>query len=240
MPHAPIARMGGKKNLKKRLIAMFPKDYDTFVEPFVGAGNIFYSTPKVANEIINDKDKDMYMIHKGLKERSQYVQDNLPRTISRATFVDIRKNGKDDLLSTIYRYKAGFMGKGLSFNTQREGDKIAMDFTQFGERLKDVKILNRDYASVIKHYDSPTTFFYLDPPYEGAGKYKDYPDTSVTPQNVYDTLQGLQGKFMLSYNNSDNIKEIFSKYTITPIKTQYSATTNVDTRTVDEIVITNY
>ena len=77
---APIGRQGGKSKLKLRLIEMFPKDYDTFVEPFVGAGNIFYSTPKAENEIINDKDKDMYIIHKGLQQNADYIDKNIPNT----------------------------------------------------------------------------------------------------------------------------------------------------------------
>lgn len=238
MPDAPLGRQGGKKNLKKRLIAMFPTDYNTFVEPFVGAGNIFYSTPKVDKEIINDKDKDMYIIHKGLQNDSQYIQDNLPRTISKKQF-DISKD-KTDVVNTLYRYKSSYMSGGSSYNPSREGNKIALNFLQFGERLKGVKILNRDYKSLIKHYDSPTTFFYLDPPYEGAHEKKDYKHTGVTPQDIYDSLQGIKGKFMLSYNNSDNIKEIFSKYKIKTITTHYSQTTTVKRRSVDELVITNY
>jgi len=36
-------------------------------------------------------------------------------------------------------------------------------------RLKNTIILNKDYKKLIKEYDSPLTFFYLDPPYEESG-----------------------------------------------------------------------
>lgn len=238
MPHAPFGRTGGKKNLKKRLIAMFPTEYNTFVEPFVGAGNIFYSTPKVDNEIINDIDEDMYIIHKGLQDNSQDIQDNLPRHLTSEEF-KIRKH-KKDAISTLYKYKASFMSNGQDFNS-KECNTIALNFLQFGERLEGVTILNSDYLPLIKQYDSTTTFFYLDPPYESAHKNKDYIHTGVTPQNIYDSLQGIKGKFMLSYNSSDNIKEIFSKYKITSVSTLYSKTpATVISRKVDELVITNY
>lgn len=238
---APIGRMGGKSKLKLKLIEMFPDNYDTFVEPFVGAGNIFYSTPKVQNEIINDKDKDMYIIHKGLQQDADYINKNITRDYSRDRFE--KAKSKSDVLNTIYRYKASFFSNGKSFDPSKEDNRMLTDFSIYGPRLKGVKILNQDYSKVIKKYDSPKTFIYLDPPYEhssgkeGESDYKYY----VNPQDVYDVLQGLKGKFMLSYNDSPNIRKIFSKYNVRTIKTKYSGEARKGgTRDITELIITNY
>jgi DNA adenine methylase len=238
---APIGRMGGKSKLKLRLIEMFPKDYDTFVEPFVGAGNIFYSTPKVENEIINDKDKDMYIIHKGLQQNAEYIDKNIPREKSRSRFE--KSKDKNDVISILYRYKSSFMSHGKSYDTGSK-DQIQTDFSVYGPRLKGVKILNQDYSTVIKKYDSPKTFFYLDPPYEsstgkeGVSDYKDF----VSPDDVYKSLQGLKGKFMLSYNDSANIRKIFGRYNIRKIKTKYTGIGKEGgtRRPATELIITNY
>lgn len=242
---APIGRMGGKSRLKSRLIEMFPDNYDTFVEPFVGAGNIFYSTPKVQNEIINDKDEDMYIIHKGLQQDADYINKNIPRDYSRDRF--IKAKGKTDVINTIYRYKSSFFSNGVDFDPSKEGRKMTTDYSVYGPRLKDIKILNQDYSEVIKKYDSTKTFMYLDPPYEhSSGKKKSDYKHYVNPQDVYDALQGLKGKFMLSYNDSPNIRKIFNKYNIRTIKTQYAGknhTVGVKTggvRDTIELVITNY
>jgi len=233
--------MGGKSKLKLRLIEMFPKDYDTFVEPFVGAGNIFYSTPKVENEIINDKDKDMYIIHKGLQQNADYIDKNIPREKSRSRFE--KSKDKSDAINTIYKYKTSFFTDGKSYNIGNDGKKITTDFTVYGPRLKGVKILNQDFSTVIKKYDSAKTFFYLDPPYEsstgkeGVSDYKDF----VSPNDVYKSLQGLKGKFMLSYNDSANIRKIFGKYNIRKIKTKYAGVgMEGGVRPVTELIITNY
>ena len=238
---APIGRFGGKSKLKLRLIEMFPKDYDTYVEPFVGAGNVFYATPKVENEIINDKDKDMYTIHKGLQNNGEYIEKNIPRTYSKTTFEKLKN--KSDVISLIYKYKSSFYSKGKNFDVSREGEKIATNFKDYEPRLKGVKILNQDYATIIKKYDSSKTFFYLDPPYESStGKegVSDYKDV-VMPEDVFKSLQGLKGKFMLSYNDSENIKKIFSKYKIRKIKTKYTGIGKTGgTREKTELLITNY
>ena len=65
----------------------------------------------------------------------------------------------------------------------------------------------------------------------------------MQPKDLYKLLQGLKGKFMLSYNDSVNIREIFKEYNIIEIKTNYqSAVINKHSRNMKriELVITNY
>jgi len=234
---APIGRTGGKSRLKNQLIELFPKDYDTFVEPFVGAGNIFYSTPRVENEIINDLDTDMYIIHTGLQQEPEFINDNIYRYFSKSEF-DKAKT-KTDPASVMYKYKTSFFRQGRNYDKAVDGKKIAMDFTQFKDRLNGVTILNKDFSDVINEYDSPTTFFYLDPPYEVAKKAKYY-KFFVSPDDIYKSLQGLKGKFMLSYNDSPNIRKIFNEYNIQELDHKYSSRKSSSSIKVSELVITNY
>jgi DNA adenine methylase len=107
------------------------------------------------------------------------------------------------------------------------------------EILKNVPILNQSFETVIKKYDDKTTFFYLDPPYENPKQsdYKDY----VTPEQVYDVLKNIKGRFLLSYNDSSNIRNIFKEFNIKGITTVYAGyTKGQKRRTVNELIITNY
>lgn len=234
----PFGRMGGKSKIAKELINLFPKDFKIFVEPFVGAGNIFFRKPYIEGqkEVINDLDKDVYKILNGLKTRSKYINNNIHRTISRQHFDSIKN--KKDVLSTLEKIKMSFFNQGKSFNNSKEGDKIMTDFKPYGERLKNTIILNETFEKVIKQYDSTETFFYLDPPYESEEK-KDYKDY-VEPIDVYDALKNIKGKFMLSYNDSKNIRKIFSKYNIKTIITIYENAQHVGKREIKELIITNY
>lgn len=69
---APYARTGGKYFTKKYITPFINeniKNIETYVEPFFGAGSIFFGkTIKHKNEIINDYDFVIYSIMKGLKE----------------------------------------------------------------------------------------------------------------------------------------------------------------------------
>ena len=67
---APYGRMGGKSRLKKRLIEYFPVNYESmnYIEPFFGAGSLFFYKEPSKKEVINDLDKDIYTLIKGFKK----------------------------------------------------------------------------------------------------------------------------------------------------------------------------
>jgi UPF0755 protein len=57
----PFGRCGGKSLLAPKIISLFPdvEDYNVYIEPFVGAGNVFFRIEKEEGikEVLNDKDK---------------------------------------------------------------------------------------------------------------------------------------------------------------------------------------
>ena len=72
------------------------------------------------------------------------------------------------------------------------------------------EILNVDYKEVISKYDSPETFFYLDPPYMGREKY--YINHDFNENSHYELshiLNNIKGRFALSYYYFDGIKELY-------------------------------
>jgi len=72
-----FGRTGGK-HFSKKSILPFIKDleYDTYVEPFIGAGSIFLGREKKANrEIINDYDQLVVNLWKGMKSSGNELKD---------------------------------------------------------------------------------------------------------------------------------------------------------------------
>jgi DNA adenine methylase len=236
---APISRMGGKSLLSKRIVEEIP-EHTIYCEPFVGGGSVFFRKGESAGirEIINDKDPDIAFIFRELKDNNEFIQNNIQRVITKANFHSFKN--KPDILSKIQVNKTSFLSHGKSF---KGGDNtivnIKMNFTPYAVRLKNTFITNLDFRQVILDHDSPTTFFYLDPPYEKKTKNGDYPDW-VDPNEVFDALQGIQGKFLLSYNDSPNIRQIFQQYTIIELQTTYQNTTALPKRTANELLIKNF
>lgn len=234
----PFGRVGGKSLLASKIISLFPdtEDYDTYIEPFVGAGNIFFRIEKEEDvkEVLNDKDKRVMIVMKELQTNSKGLNKAIKRgPISQEYFNHIKGSIKP--ANIIEQFKSSFLQKGLAY-TESSHD-IKTDYSEFfQDRLKGVVLLNEDFSKVIKDYDSPMSFFYIDPPYESLQR-TDYPDY-CTPEQVYNAVKHIKGKFAISYNDSSNIRRIFKDYKIIELKTIYN--NQSFNKAKQELFITNY
>lgn len=239
----PFGRVGGKSRIAKQIISVFPDNYKVYVEPFFGAGGIFFRIPeskKAKLNIINDIDQDIYIVMKELQNNSEYINNNVTRThITKEQWITLLN--KNDAVSIIEKIRYSFFSRGVSYNPSKikyNDQLIKTDFTKFQNKLTNTIILNHDYKKIILDFDSQESFFYLDPPYEHTNK-SYYNDFFVDPLEVYHILKNIKGKFILSYNNSQNIQDIFSIFNIYIIKTKYINTSTLAIKDKSELLITN-
>ena len=89
-------------------------------------------------------------------------------------------------------------------------------------RLGDVVIENRDFEKLIRQYDRPVSFFYLDPPYHATeGYYQNIGEEGFSEKDhvrLRDTLMQIEGKFLLSYNDDDFIRNLYQQPEIRMMK----------------------
>jgi DNA adenine methylase len=243
-----IGRMGGKTRLKKIIVNnYFPKDYINmvYVEPFLGGGSIyFYKEKGNEKEIINDLDKNVYIVMKGLKNYDWDKYKNLVNiTMSKEIFSKIKdSNPKNDFgifIKNLLLFKTSFFSKQKSISLDKEGKKLNMNFDGFKERLSNTTILNKNYKDVIIKYDSVNTFFYLDPPYSMSDE-EHYTHSSFDLNELYELLKNIKGKFLLSYDYNKNAINLFKSFTIKIINTTYASTQHIEKRNKKELLIYNY
>ena len=216
-----IGRTGGKSKLKKRIRAMMPP-HTTYIEPFVGGGSVFFSAPADPNikEVINDKDKDVINIYIDMKKVGDKIEGFTPPTKERfnqyknqKTFSSPLDRLRRNLYLSRYSFRADRRNFALSKTRQAAESNGGPQFfrkkyEKYKERLKNTRILNQDYKSVIRKYDNPNAFIYLDPPYSTAEGRKDYEDNSVKIEDIINTLKTVKGKFILSYDNIPEAKRL--------------------------------
>lgn len=72
---------------------------------------------------------------------------------------------------------------------------------------------NLPYADLIARYDRPHTLFYVDPPYFGC---EDYYGKGLFSRDDFtrlrDILAGIKGKFILSINDTPEIRDLFAQF----------------------------
>lgn len=243
------SRLGGKSKLAKRLYPMFPdeKTYTTYIEPFFGAGWLFFEKDKSPKEVINDLDKDIFYAMKDIRATTQAQVEAMDFTPSKDTFLRLKQshptNSRDRLYRFLYLKWASFAGNMDTYNSRRATAMRTTKATllrrlpEIQDRLKGVVILNQDYKKVIQKYDKASSFFYLDPPYLDL-ETREYKHKTINIADLASQLRGLKGKFLLSYNDHPTIRKAFTGFNIRAISTTYII--GGVRREAREVIITNY
>lgn len=240
-PTKPVAPwLGGKRALAGRIIERIETiPHTRYVEPFVGMGGVFFrrrSRPKM--EVINDISRDVVNLFRILQRHYQQLLDVLKwQVCSRAEFerlVNVEPDTLTDLERAarfLYLQRAAFGGHavnrhfGIDFNGGARFNltKLVPMLEDVHERLAGVLIERLPYAECIKRYDSrPGSLFYCDPPYWGCTD--DYGKNLFSPSDfeaLRGLLEGLQGRFILSINDTPDIREIFAGLTIEEVTLNY-------------------
>jgi DNA adenine methylase len=100
-----------------------------------------------------------------------------------------------------------FANKNGKYPNKYDTLKKKLSDDKITDRLKKITVVEQmDCIDLIKKYDSPDTFFYVDPPYYNMEFYysKDFPREKH--QELADTLAQIKGKFALSYYDFDDLK----------------------------------
>jgi DNA adenine methylase len=100
---------------------------------------------------------------------------------------------------------------------------------------------NKDFEALIRQYDRDDAFFYCDPPYYMTEGHYAVEFLKTDHQRLRDTLAGCKGKWMVSYNDCEFIRELYQDYTITPVTRLNNLAQRYDGGCeYPEVIITNY
>lgn len=265
-----FCRIGSKRDILDKLYKLFPKDYETFVDCFTGSGVVFFNLPDAENKktVINDFDKNMYQLFKLLK--SGLNEDKINAYVEQFKRLNLKRDFKSQSadfhrMNDFYkkmskeRSKEGKFVYLLMWNCSQFGGRsnVPKDATMyralpitkiqngaykpFEEKIKHTTVLNKDYKEVIKKYDAPKTFFFLDPPYEESEGL--YEKGVIDYEEMNTLLKNIKGKFMLTINDSAYIRKTFKGFHfkgITLKRKEEGRREGAGKKDRKELIITNY
>jgi len=104
-------------------------------------------------------------------------------------------------------------------------------------------ISSKDYEKVIEEIDSPDTFFFLDPPYQGTSNGLGYAQGNEFDFERFRQVVGrIKGMFMITLNDNKYIRNLFKGYIIKSVKVfnHTNVVTKKETKNRKELIIMNY
>lgn len=113
--------------------------------------------------------------------------------------------------------------------------------SQLQDRLANVVVENQDFETLIKHYDRPDAFFYLDPPYFSTEDMYEVGFGWDDHVRLRDMLKNIKGKFLLSYNDCDEIRELYNGFSMFDFSRTHSMAQRYEAgKEFKELLIGNY
>jgi len=243
-----IRRLGNKKAIAKKIIPHFPK-HRLYIEPFFGAGGMFFEKPLAKYNFVNDIDSDVYNVFDVIMHRfDELVQMVTLMPIHQKLLEHWQTNEETDpilkairfiFLSNYTLYGAGNTMRFTSSNSK----KILLDMIwKVNKHMMHVQFACKDYREFLKAYsvkenEKGVTFIYCDPPYLHTGNNYAEGFSKQDSKDLFAALQATGCKWAMSEFDSPFILRQAQQLGLNVIL--IGERTNIKNKRT-EILITNY
>jgi DNA adenine methylase len=177
---------GGKKDELKHIIPHIPKNYTTYLEPFIGGGAVyFHLNPEKA--VISDVHTELVDFYQSIKNgHSELIYKFMEENPNdEDTYYQVRSQTSKEVLDNAKRFyylrKTCFRGM-LRYNSKGEfnipyGRYKTCNYEEllnknYEDLLKRTEIFNKSFEYVFDNYNDKNNFMFLDPPYDS--EFTDY------------------------------------------------------------------
>lgn len=215
-----LNRMGNKKTISDKIIKHFP-NHSIYIEPFFGAGGIFFQKEKVQYNILNDIDSDVFNLFQCVMNQKEKLEEAFYLMPIHSDLLEYWKtNEETDSIKKALRFlmlsNFTFMGAGASLVYGASSSRIKSYKNDFYQKLKnvynllyDAQFSNYDFRRLFKNImlddrsrEINKTFIYVDPPYLGTGDNYSHSFTEQDSIDLFNSLELTKCKF--AYSEFDN------------------------------------
>ncbi len=213
----PILRYyGGKFRIAPRIIETFP-EHSKYVEPFCGAASVLLRKNRSGSEVLADADERVVKYLAAVRDHGEVISRKVGATsptkeawISAIGHLD----DSDPVSMAVAMLTRSFLTRGTdeidypSASYRKHPISIAawgtlpQSVLAASERLRGVEILTGSYERTFREHDSPSTLFYIDPPYlkslrtSSHGYRRDFSKTDH--EKMLALVRNLDGKVVIS------------------------------------------
>jgi DNA adenine methylase len=179
---------GGKTQLLPVLLNYIPAHFDTYIEPFVGGGALFFEL-QPAKAVLADSNPELINCYAMVRDKVEDLIAVLsPYPYFEEFYYAIRAETPEDPVlraaRMIYLNRTCYNGlyrvnKQGQFNVPfgRYRNPLICDPERLraaSYALRNAELCGADYQETLRQYAKPGDFVYIDPPYHPVSKYSDF------------------------------------------------------------------
>jgi len=256
---SPLSWPGGKAKHFDKIKSFLPEKFDKFIDLFCGGASVGLNVldQKLCTKVIfNDLHSDLINFW---REGIHLIELDYLQKLSYPNSKNI--NEMKEKMNNDYCLNQGekfLIKNSLTFNGKEWGTwtdkRLQQNFNV--NKLKrvenvrkllvnpkyDIKFFNLNYKEIINQYSyDENIIWYLDPPYY-YNKGKPYKHSKIDFQELKKNILKIKGKWILSIDNSEFIKDLFKEFNINEFEWVYSSTNchNRKSKIGQELIITNF
>lgn len=272
-----ISYFGGKNRQSQWMYNYIPTDCKNYVEVFGGSMAFFFKEDFSKFDLIVYNDINPYLVNmfscfKNDFDRLKQLIVNTDMSLMNSKFKhEFKKKYIDNFIPIVgcdyhlacdflkffaFQFSAMMNDTGFVYKTGIRGFNAYINkLNNPNHTFHKVKNINHfenlDFKQLIQKYDSPETFFYIDPPYKNNYNNKTNSNKYATTKyfgeyshkELFEVLDKIKGKFMLSYYMFDELKDLYKppKYRFFSKLYKLNCSNNKGVKPLnEEILILNY
>jgi len=244
-----LRRIGNKAKMAKEIQKYFPK-HNLYIEPFFGAGGMFFNKPKAKYNILNDLDSDVFNLFQVVSLRKQeleelFLQMPVSEDLSKHWGTTQETDPIRKALRFLFLSNYSFMGhmETLKFERNNTSKILHENLKKTHEFLFGCQFMNADFRDIFKKISfgrdegKRDAFIYCDPPYLDTVNNYESGFTNKDSEDLFKALIESGCKFAMSEFNHPFIMEQAKDNGL--IIETIGERRNLDNRRI-EILVTNY
>jgi DNA adenine methylase len=202
-----LRRLGNKKKIAKEIQKYFPP-HKIYIEPFFGAGGMFFNKPKVKYNIVNDFDNDVFNLFQMVSLKKDKLKEQMEILPIHNGLLDYWKQNKEEdqirkALRFVFLSNFTYMCAGASmlFGTENPKQIFQKRLDKTFDLIKDVQFGNkdfRDFFKQLKEKNASNGFIYCDPPYLGTDDNYSNSFNEDDSNDLFECLEKSKFKFAMS------------------------------------------